>query len=446
MRKDLDSFKEVKTVLSQTGRPDDGTDPEAFSDIQCDVILYPKEEWKRKISKDSLIDEMNTLLNKKYPGVVFNFSQPIRDNVEQAVSGMNASLAAQISGEDFDVLNAKAKEVYNVLKTIPGVADLGILKNLGQPELDIDLDQRKMGFYGVNTANANAIIQMAIGGQAATEVYEGEKQFDLTVRYAPEYREKVESIKELMVPTLNGGKIPLKQIATISEKTGISFIYRTNNERIIGVKFSVRNRDMGSTIAEAQKKTKNIVIPKGYKMEWIGEFESQVRATKRLKEVVPISLLLIFIFLFIAFGNIRDSALIILNVPFALIGGIMALLITGTDFSISAGIGFIALFGVSIQNGVILIGAFKKNLHERLPLIDSIHKGVRERVRPVVMTAMIDMIGLFPAAISTGIGSEAQKPLAIVMVGGLVSDVILQLLILPIIYFMVNRAQGIKHA
>jgi len=240
-----------------------------------------------------------------------------------------------------------------------------------------------------------------------------------------------------MVPTMNGGEVPLKLIATITQKTGISSIYRTNNQRVIAVKFSVRDRDMGGAIAEAQRRTQEVKVPKGYKIDWIGEYQSQVRATSRLKQVVPICLLLIFIFLFIAFGNLRDSSIIILNVPFALIGGIIALLVTNTNFSISAGIGFIALFGVSIQNGVILIGAFKRNLELKYNLSDSIFKGVRERVRPVMRTALIDMVGLFPAAISSGIGSEAQKPLAIVMIGGLISDVILQLLILPIIYHMV---------
>lgn len=439
IRKDLKSFPEVKTVLSQTGRPDDGTDPEAFSDIQCDVILYPKEEWKRNISKDSLTEEMNTLLSNKYAGVVFNFSQPIRDNVEQAVSGMNAALAAQITGDDFTVLNDKANDIYNVLKNIKGIEDLGVLKNLGQPELDIDLEQDKMALYGVNALNANSVVQMAIGGQAATEVFEGEKQFDLRVRYGDRFRENIDDLGNMMIPTINGGKIPLKQIANISLRTGMSSIYRANSHRVIAVKFSVRGRDMGSVIAEAQRKTKDIHLPKGYKISWIGEFESQVRATNRLKQVVPISLLLIFVFLFIAFGNLKDAGIIILNVPFALIGGIFALLVTGTHFSISAGIGFIALFGVSIQNGVILIGAFKKNLQDNKSLLDSITVGVKERVRPVLMTALIDMIGLFPAAISSGIGSEAQKPLAIVMIGGLVSDVVLQLLILPIIYYMLNR-------
>lgn len=437
MRKELKSFPEVKTVVSQTGRPDDGSDPEAFSDIQCDVILLPTEEWKRKISKDSLIDEMNNLLVSKHIGVVFNFSQPIRDNVEQAVSGMNAALGCQISGDDFTVLNEKAKQVFDTLSKIKGIEDLGILKNLGQPELKIDLEQSKMGLYGVNAANANAIVQMAIGGQAATQVFEGERLFDLRVRYLPQFRQTPEELGNLMVPTLSGGKVPLKLISTITEQTGISYIYRTNNQRVIAVKFSVRGRDMGGAIAEAQRRTSNVKVPKGYKIDWIGEYQSQVRATNRLKQVVPICLLLIFIFLFISFGSLRDSGIIILNVPFALIGGIIALLLTHTNFSISAGIGFIALFGVSIQNGVILIGAFKRNIELKHSLIESIYKGVRERVRPVMMTALIDMVGLFPAAISTGIGSEAQKPLAIVMIGGLISDVILQLLILPIIYYLV---------
>jgi len=437
LRKDLGSFPEVQSVVTQTGRPDDGSDPETFGDIQCHVILYPKEKWKRDISKDSLIDAMTELLGNKYTGVVFNFSQPIRDNVEQAVSGMNAAMGCQISGDDFAVLNEKSKEIYDVMKTIKGVEDLGVLKNLGQPELDIDLEQDKMAFYGVNTFNANAIVQMAIGGQAATTVFEGERQFDLRIRYSPQFRQTPEELGNLMVPTLNGGTVPLKQIATITLKTGISYIYRTDNQRIIAVKFSVRGRDMGSVVAEAKEKTKDIQMPKGYKMDWIGEFQSQERAVSRLKQVVPISILLIFIFLFIAFGNLRDSVIILFNVPFALIGGIFALFITNTNFSISAGIGFIALFGVSIQNGVILIGAFKRNLEQRHSMLMSIYKGVQERVRPVMMTATMDMIGLFPAALSTGIGSEAQKPLAIVMIGGLISDVILQLLILPIIYHVV---------
>ncbi len=437
LRKELGTFAEVKTVVSQTGRPDDGSDPEAFSDIQCDVILYPKEEWKRNISKDSLIDAMNALLVEKHEGVVFNFSQPIRDNVEQAVSGMNAALGCQISGDDFAVLNETAQQIYDTLSKIKGIEDLGILKNLGQPELKIDLEQNKMALYGVNTVNANAIVQMAIGGQAATQVFEGERLFDLRVRYLDAFRQSSEELGNLMVPTLNGGKVPLKEISTITQQTGISSIYRAGNQRVIAVKFSVRDRDMGGAIAEARRRTEEVKVPKGYKIDWIGEFESQVRAVNRLKQVVPISLLLIFIILFMTFGNFRDSTIILLNVPFALIGGIFALLVTNTNFSISAGIGFIALFGVCIQNGVILIVQFKRNLHQKQTLIESIHNGVRERVRPVVMTALIDMVGLFPAAISMGIGSEAQKPLAIVMIGGLVSATILVLLILPIIYYMV---------
>jgi cobalt-zinc-cadmium resistance protein CzcA len=359
--------------------------------------------------------------------------------VEQAVSGMNAALGCQISGDDFTVLNEKANQIYDTLTKIKGIEDLGVLKNLGQPELDIDLEQNKMGLYGVNVVDANAIVQMAIGGQAATQVFEGERLFDLRVRYAPQFRRTKEELDNLMVPTLNGGKVPLKLISTITQKTGISSIYRTNNQRVIAVKFSVRGRDLGGVIAEAQKRTSNVTVPKGYKIDWIGEFESQVRAITRLKQVVPISLLIIFVILFMAFGNLTDSIIILFNVPFALIGGILALLLTNTNFSISAGIGFIALFGVSIQNGVILIGAFKRNFEDNYSRLMSIYKGVSERVRPVMMTALIDMIGLLPAALSTGIGSEAQKPLAIVMIGGLVSDLILQLLILPIIYYLVYK-------
>jgi heavy metal efflux system protein len=281
---------------------------------------------------------------------------------------------------------------------------------------------------------------MAIGGKEATYLYDGERKFDVRVRYQKEYRDEEEKIKNLMVPASDGVKIPLKEIADISTKTGPAFIFRDNNSRYIAVKFSVRGRDLGSTIADAQHMVDaKIKLPKGYKATWNGEFENQVRATNTLKQVVPICLVAIFLILYITFNNARDAVLVILNVPFALIGGILALHMTGINFSISAGIGFIALFGVCIQNGVILISVFTKNLKARIPLDQAIREGVISRVRPVVMTAMMAAIGLVPAAISTGIGSESQKPLAIVVIGGLISSTVLTLLILPIIYSMFYR-------
>jgi heavy metal efflux system protein len=432
-RKILNGFDEVNGVLSQTGRSNDGTDPSGFYYVQCQVNLKPKKEWKRKISYDELVAEMDAKLSQ-YPGVVYNYSQPIIDNVEEAVAGINASLAVKIFGNDLQKLDRLADTVYNILGSVRGIKDLGVMRNIGQPEMSILLDEQKMGFFGVTTADANSVIEMAIGGKSASTFYQQERKFDIRIRYPEKYRDNEASLGNLMVPTMHGSKIPLKEIADIKTITGPAFVYRDKNTRFIAVKFSIRERDMGSTIAEAQKKVnERVKLGKGYNVEWSGEFENQVRAQKKLSQVVPIVLVLIFILLFVTFGNPLDSGLVLLNVPFALIGGILALHITGTVFSISAGIGFIALFGICIQNGVILISVFKQNLHQKIPLVQAIKDGVNSRIRPVVMTALMAAIGLLPAAVSTGIGSETQKPLAIVVIGGLISSSILTLLIFPLI-------------
>lgn len=430
----LKEFPEVKQTLSQVGRTNDGTDPKGFFNVQIQVDLKPAKEWKRKITEDELIDEMDVQL-KKFPGIVYNYSQPIRDNVEEAVAGVNAAMAVKIFGPEFGTLDSTANKVMDVLKTVRGIEDLGVLRNLGQPEFRIELDQQRMAFYGVNTADANAVIEMAIGGKAATQLYEGERKFDIRIRYQKDFRATQDAIENLMVPTNDGAKVPLKEIADMKTLTGPAFIYRDNNMRYIAVKFSVRGRDLGSTIEDARKKVESaITFPAGYKTTWNGEFENQQRASGTLARVVPLCLLFIFLILFITYGNVKDALLTIMNVPFALIGGILALHLTRINFSISAGIGFIALFGVCIQNGVIIISVFRKNLDAGMHLDEAIREGVISRVRPVVMTALMAMIGLLPAAISTGIGSETQKPLAIVVIGGLITSTILTLLILPAIY------------
>lgn len=435
----LHNFPEVKQTLAQVGRTNDGTDPKGFYNVQIQVDLLPQKKWQRKISEDELIDQIDKQL-RKYPGTVFNYSQPIRDNVEEAVAGVNASLAVKIFGTDFNDLDKAADDVYARLKTVKGIEDLGVLRNLGQPEFRIELDQEKMALYGITMADAQSVIEMAIGGKAATQLYEGEKKFDVRIRYEKPYRADQEAIENLMLPGKDNIKIPLKEIADIKTITGPAFIYRDNNLRYIAVKFSVRGRDLGSTIAEAQQKVKEHVhLPHGYYATWNGEFENQVRASKTLAQVVPVCLLVIFLILFITFNNVKDALLTILNVPFALIGGILALHITGINFSISAGIGFIALFGVCIQNGVILISVFRKNLQEKMHIDEAIYEGVISRVRPVVMTAVMAAIGLIPAAVSHGIGSETQKPLAIVVIGGLITSTILTLLILPVIYSLVYQ-------
>ena len=438
-RKILGSFDEVDGVLSQTGRSNDGTDPSGFYYIQCQVNLKPKKEWKRRITKEQLIDEMDAKL-KQYPGVVYNYSQPIIDNVAEAVAGINADLAVKIFGSDLEKLDQMADSVYNILGTVRGIKDLGIMRNIGQPELSIVLDEQKMGLYGVTTADANSVIEMAIGGKSASTFYQQERKFDIRIRYPENYRNTEVAIGELRVPTMHGSKVPLKLIADIKTVTGPAFVYRDKNTRFIAIKFSIRDRDMGSTIAEAQQKVdKQIKLGKGYSLDWAGEFENQVRAQAKLGQVVPVVLVLIFILLFISFGNALDAGLVLVNVPFALIGGILALHITGTIFSISAGIGFIALFGICIQNGVILISVFKQNLHHKIPLVQAVKEGVKTRIRPVIMTALMAAIGLFPAAISTGIGSETQKPLAIVVIGGLISSTILTLLVFPLIVELLYR-------
>ena len=365
-RKILIQFPQVKHVVTQTGRPDDGTDVAGFYNNEFSVMLYPEENWKPHISKEELIDQMNKKLSV-LPGVDLNFSQPIMDNVEEAVSGVKGSICVKVYGDSLNYMESKVNEVNNILKGVKGIEDLGVIHNIGQPELDINLDQQKMALYGVATADANSVIAMAIGGLTASTLYEGIRTFDIRIRLPQEFRKTPEDIGNLLVPTQSGSKVPVKEIADISLKTGPCLIFRDDNERYSALKFSVRGRDMGSTIKEAQAKVNEKVhLKRGYTMAWQGDFENQQRAQKRLLQVVPISLALIFLLLFTMFGNLKDAGLVFLNVPFAIVGGIAALLITGTNFSISAGIGFIALFGICIQDGVLLITVFKQN-------IDKIH-------------------------------------------------------------------------
>ena len=441
LKKEIRSFPEVVSVLSQTGRSNDGTDPSGFYFAQMQVNLKPKDEWGRKLSMDELVNQMDHKL-KKYQGIGYNYSQPIIDNVAEAVAGFKAANGIKIYGDDLAKLDVLASQVLKQISNIEGIKEPGIIRNIGQPEVSVILDKERMAAYGVTLSDAQAVLEMAFGGKTATQKYEGERKFDVRIRYDKEYRKNTNDIANIMVPTLRDTKVPLKEIATVVTDNGPAFIYRDNLKRYIGVKFSIRDRDLGSTIAEAQKKVEqNVKLPEGYSIGWTGEFENQVRASARLGQVVPISLIMIFFLLFIMFGNIKDSALVLANVPFALIGGILALHLTGMNFGISAGVGFIALFGICIQNGVILISEFHKNLKSSMTLDVAIFEAVKVRTRPVVMTALMATIGLLPAAVSTGIGSESQKPLAIVIIGGLISATVLTLLIFPIIFWIFNRAK-----
>jgi cobalt-zinc-cadmium resistance protein CzcA len=448
MTETLRKFPEVNHTLAQIGRTNDGTDPKGFFNVEIAVDLKPKGEWPKGVATENLIDSMNAQL-VKYPGLLLNYSQPIRDNVEEAVAGVPASLAVKIFGPDFDTLDNLANKVQHELSVVQGIEDLGVLRNLGQPEFRIELDQQKMALYGITTTDAQSVIEMALGGKAATQLYEGERKFDIRIRYQKSFRDTKEKVEDLMIPTQDGAKIPISEISNIKTLTGPAFVYRDNNYRYIPVKFSIRGRDLGSTIKESQARVeKNVRLPEGYKLSWNGEFENQQRASKTLMNVVPVCLLAIFLILFMLFGNVKDATLTILNVPFALIGGILALHFRGMNFSISAGIGFIALFGICIQNGVILITVFRKNLEAKMSLRDALEKGVISRVRPVVMTALMAAIGLLPAAVSTGIGSESQKPLATVVIGGLITSTILTLIILPILYAgvhtLLHRRSNVK--
>ena len=433
MRARLAAYPEVKQVLSQTGRPNDGTDATGFYNIEFHVDIYPEKEWESGLDKMQLIEKMQEDLSM-YPGIDFNFSQPITDNVEEAASGVKGSIAVKVFGKDLYRSEKIAMEIDKILGTVEGIEDLGVIRNIGQPELRIELDEGRLARYGVSKEDVQAIIEMAIGGKSASLLYEDERKFNIMVRYKPEFRQDEEEIGKILVPTMDGTMIPIKELAEIRTITGPLLIFRDNHARFCAVKFSVRGRDMGTAVAEAQEKVNaSVRLPEGYSLKWTGDFENQQRATKRLSQVVPVSIAIIFVILFILFSNARDAGLVLLNVPFAATGGIVALWATGFNFSISAGIGFIALFGICIQNGVIMISDIKHNLKERLALSCAVKESVRSRVRPVVMTAAMAAIGLMPAAVSHGIGSESQRPLAIVIIGGLVGATFFALFVFPLI-------------
>lgn len=433
MRARLAAYPEVKQVLSQTGRPNDGTDATGFYNIEFHVDIYPEKEWESGLDKMQLIEKMQEDLSM-YPGIDFNFSQPITDNVEEAASGVKGSIAVKVFGKDLYRSEKIAMEIDKILGTVEGIEDLGVIRNIGQPELRIELDEGRLARYGVSKEDVQAIIEMAIGGKSASLLYEDERKFNIMVRYKPEFRQDEEEIGKILVPTMDGAMIPIKELAEIRTITGPLLIFRDNHARFCAVKFSVRGRDMGTVVAEAQEKVNaSVRLPEGYSLKWTGDFENQQRATKRLSQVVPVSIAIIFVILFILFSNARDAGLVLLNVPFAAAGGIVALWATGFNFSISAGIGFIALFGICIQNGVIMISDIKHNLKERLALSCAVKESVRSRVRPVIMTAAMAAIGLIPAAVSHGIGSESQRPLAIVIIGGLVGATFFALFVFPLI-------------
>ncbi len=438
MKAKLREFDEVKFVLNQVGRPNDGTDPTGFFNIEFHIQLYPEKEWDRRVKKDALVEEMRKEL-QTYPGIVFGFSQPIQDNVEEYVAGVKSSLVVKIFGDDLFELETYADQVANAIRDVDGIEDLNVYRNIGLPELRIQLHDNKMARYGVGMADAQAVVEMAIGGRAATSFYEGERMFDVRLRFEKEYRDSDEKIGNILIPTGGGQKVPLKEIATISYLTGPAFIYREGSSRYIAVGFSIEGRDLGSTIAEARKRVEERVsIPDKNRIEWAGEFESKERAGKQLALIVPAVLLLILFLLYFNFGTIKDTLIAASTIPYAFIGGFISLWATQTIFGISAGIGFIILFGVNTINSIILIAVMKENMR-KMNLLQAISNGVHSRIRPIVMIALMGSMGLFPAALSTGMGSEIQKPLAIMIVGGLLICMVLSLTVLPQVFYWAYR-------
>jgi cobalt-zinc-cadmium resistance protein CzcA len=435
-------FPEVSGVVSQLGRPDDGTDPTSFFNAEFLVNLKPRKDWRHEvINKERLIEQIEEQL-AKIPGVSFNFSQVIQDNVQEAMSGVKGENSIKLFGPDLKILEAKAVEVESVMKQIPGVKDLGIFRILGQPNLLIQVNRAECARYGLLVADVNAVVQAAIGGQAVTQVFEGEKRFDLVVRFLPEYRQDIEAIGNIQVNTPEGARIPLKQLATIVTQTGAFIIYRENNERYIPIKFSVRGRDLESTVREAQRRLKEeIVLPERYRMEWHGEYDQLQDEKHRLATIVPISLVFVLFFVYLAVNSFKDAVLVLAAVPFALIGGVLSLVVTRTEFSISAAVGFISLFGVAVQGGLILVVRIRDLLQEGYDLKSAILTSAESRMRPVLMTTLAAGIGLLPAAVATGIGAQSQQPLARVVVGGMLTSAFLILLVLPVLYNLVHKKE-----
>jgi len=447
MRKMIKSYPEVEIIVSQHGRPDDGTDTSGFFNAEFFVPLKPFDTWPKGVDKEKLTDEMTKQLSEKFPGVEFNFSQYIEDNVEEAASGVKGENSIKVFGNDLVQLEKTADQIKRVVQTVQGVTDLSVFTSLGQPTVKIDIDREAAARYGLATGDINTTIQAAIGGQAAGNLYEpgSDRNFPMIVRLAPEYRKSLAAVGRITIgaqnPNGNGiVQIPLGDVANVSLVSGASFIYREQQQRYIPIKFSVRGRDLGSAVLEAQHKVdEQVKMPGGYRLEWVGEFGNLQEALGRLALAVPLSILLICILLYMNFGLISDMLLAASVIPMALIGGIFALFITGTPFSVSAAIGFVALFGIAAMDGIIVLSYYNQHIQNGLDRSAAIVRTCRVQMRPVMMTCIVACVGLLPAAFSDGIGSQVQKPLALVVVGGILLAPVLILIVLPVLITMFSR-------
>jgi len=441
-REVLCSFPEVPQVVNQIGRPDDGTDTTGFFDMEFFVDLLPKDKWRPVFhqDKDQLIAALDREL-EKIPGVFWGFSQPISDNLEEAVSGVKGALAVKIYGDDLKTLETKGDEIVAAMRDIRGVEDLGLFRILGQPNLNFAVDRDQAARFGINVSDVQDAVQTAVGGNALNQVLIGEQRYDLVLRYLPEYRDSREAIERIRILSPSGERVSLSQLTQVSETDGGSQIYREGNSRYVAVKFSVRGRDLGGTVREAMRKVQaSVKLPTGYTIDWAGEYESQQRSQHRLLIVLPITILVIFIILYTMFGSVKWSLLIMTNVAMAPLGGLLALLVTHTNFSVSSGVGFLALFGVSVQTGVIMLEYINQLRARGFTVEHSAVEGAVLRLRPIMMTMLVATLGLLPAALSHGIGSDSQRPFAIVIVGGLISDLLLSIFLLPTLYSRFARA------
>jgi heavy metal efflux system protein len=441
MREMLLRHPEVVTVVSQHGRPDDGSDASGFNNVELFAPLKPFDQWAPGMTKEKLIDALQTEFSREFTGIGFNFSQYIQDNVEEGLSGVKGANSVKIVGRDLATLERIAGQVLSEMNQINGVTDLGIFRVLGQPNLNIKVDREKAARYGLNAGDVNSVIQAALGGTVATTQLEADRQFNITVRVAPEYRADVDSVRVIKVgftsPAGGNAYIPLSELAEISLDTGASYIYHERNQRFIPIKFSVRGRDLGGTVAEAQRRiAQNVKLPSGYRIDWAGEFESLQLAKQRLAIIVPVSLVLILLLLYGLFNSLRDSLMALAGIPFAVGGGVLALYFSGLDFSISAAVGFVSLFGVSVMNGILITTYFNEVRMSGMDTIAAMFHAAEQRMRPMLMTALSACIGLLPAAVSTGIGSQVQRPLATVVVGGMFIGPIILLVVVPALQTM----------
>jgi len=440
-RRILASFPEVTQVISQIGRPDDGTDTTGFFNTEYFVDLKPKEQWRPvfRRNKEELVSAMDREL-EKIPGALWNFSQPIADNMEEAVSGVKGQLAIKIYGDDLKTLEAKGEEIVSVLRAVQGVTDLGLFRVIGQPNLEFVVDRAQAARYGINVADVQDAIETAVGGKAVSQVLQGEQRYDLVVRYQAPQRSTREAIENVRLLTASGERVSLAQLCKVRVLDGASEIYREGNSRYVAIKYSVPVRDLGSTVEEAIRKVdRQVKLPVGYHIDWAGEYESQKRSSRRLTVVLPITILVICMILYTMFKSAKWVVLILANVAMAPIGGLLALLFTGTHFSVSSGVGFLALFGVAVQTGVIMLEYINQLRARGEPIRDAAVDGSVQRLRPIMMTMLVASLGLLPAALSRGIGSDSQRPFAIVIVGGLMAALVLGIFLLPVLYVWVAR-------